>query len=66
MAFVFVILGSIVGFLTALASLVMFDASLLTALMIWSGTGCLCVMTGIASALRTPFAARAEAAQELA
>ncbi len=53
MAAIFIIAGGIVGFASALASLVLLEASLLLALGIWSGTGLLALGLGIGVALAT-------------
>jgi uncharacterized membrane protein YjfL (UPF0719 family) len=47
MAVIFTIAGGIAGFASALASLVLMDATLLTALAIWSGTGFLVLIAGM-------------------
>lgn len=47
MAAIFIIAGGVFGFASAIASLVMLDASVLTALAIWSGTGIVALCLGL-------------------
>lgn len=51
MAAIFIIAGGIVGFASGLASLFLMDATVLTALAIWSGSGLLALAVGTAFAL---------------
>ncbi len=51
MASILVLVGSIFGFASAVASLVMFDASILVALAIWSGLSLCLTMAGLANAM---------------
>lgn len=51
MAAIFIIAGGLVGFASALASLFLMEATVLTALAIWSGTGLLVLILGLGFAL---------------
>lgn len=51
MAAIFIIAGGIVGFASAVASLILLDATLLVALAIWSGTGFVALGLGLTVAL---------------
>lgn len=50
MAAIFILAGGIFGFASAIASLILLDASLLLALAIWSGAGLAGVVLGLALA----------------
>ena len=51
MAAIFVMMGGVVGFASAVVSVTMLKTSLLMALAIWSGVGLLAVFLGLAIAL---------------
>ena len=63
MAAIFILTGGVFGFFTAIASLVLLDASFLLALAIWSGAGFAVVILGIAFALITGQTAERQAKQ---
>jgi len=66
MAAIFIIVGGIVGFASAIASLLLLDASLLVAMAIWSGTGFLALGLGLATALLPRRASRTEPSAQTA
>ena len=51
MAFIFFLIGGIAGVIAMLTSIVVFDASVLTALMAWFATGMAVSLAGIAVAM---------------
>ncbi|MFN4155040.1 MAG: hypothetical protein ACK4HF_10315 [Paracoccaceae bacterium] len=57
MGAIFMLAGGLVGFASAFVSLVVFDASLLMALAIWSGAGMVFCALGLALALLSTRAA---------
>ena len=48
MAIIFALLGGVFGMVSAIVSLIVWDASLMTALTVWSTTGLALLATGIA------------------
>lgn len=66
MAAVLSIMGGTAGFLAALIALAVFSAPLLSALLIWVGTGCAFVALGLARALLPQPATAPQAVRELA
>ncbi|NEX47687.1 hypothetical protein [Pseudotabrizicola algicola] len=61
MAAIFILAGGVFGFLSAMASLVLLDASLLLALAIWSGAGLAVVILGLGMAALVGQAGTAQA-----
>ncbi|MGL5011922.1 MAG: hypothetical protein ACRC6I_18790 [Paracoccaceae bacterium] len=66
MAAVLSIFGGLAGLLAAAVSLAFFDAPLLSALLIWTGSGSLIIILGLTRALFPAAHADPHAAQELA
>ena len=64
MATIFILAGGLFGFLSAVVSFVMLDASILMALAIWSGVGLLALGLGVAVALHNARAAAAVPAMD--
>jgi hypothetical protein len=60
MAAIFILTGGVFGFFTAIASLILLDASFLFALAIWSGAGLAVVILGLGFALMTGHTASAQ------
>ncbi|RGP38402.1 hypothetical protein [Pseudotabrizicola alkalilacus] len=51
MAAIFILAGGVFGFASAIASLILLDASLMLALAIWSGAGLTVVVLGLSLSL---------------
>lgn len=66
MACILTLMGSVLGFITAMAALVLFQVPVIAALAIWSGTGLACVGLGLALAATPRTAPDDLASQELA
>jgi uncharacterized membrane protein YjfL (UPF0719 family) len=48
MACVMILMGNVLGLVAAISSMVAFNTSVLSALAVWSGAGCIFVLIGLA------------------
>lgn len=63
MAVIFILAGGVFGFASAIASLILLDASLALALVIWSASGLGVVILGLSMSLLTRRSARSASKQ---
>ena len=66
MACVMILMGNVLGFVAAISSMVAFNVSVLSAVAVWSGAGCVFVLIGLAVTMLPSGEDAVSTAQELA